>query len=127
MNICLIGHGITCLILGNILSDKNIKISIFEENKYKNKFNTRTLSITKNNLDFLKRENINLKNKVWPINNIKIFNTSSNKKEVLSFSPDKDSLFSLIKNYKLIDLLKKNIKKKKFIRKIKTSKNKFYK
>ena len=127
MNICLIGHGITCLILGNILSDKNIKISIFEENKYKNKFNTRTLSITKNNLDFLKRENINLKNKVWPINNIKIFNTSSNKKEVLSFSPDKDSLFSLIKNYKLIDLLKKNIKKKKFIRKIRTSKNKFYK
>ena len=127
MNICLIGHGITCLILGNILSNKNIKISIFEENKYKNKFSTRTLGITKNNLDFLKRENINLNNKVWPINNIKVFNTSTNIKEILSFGPGKDSLFSLIKNYKLNDLLKKKIKKNKFIRKIRTNKKNFYK
>jgi len=36
MNICLIGSGIPCLILANILTNKNIKISIFEEYKSKN-------------------------------------------------------------------------------------------
>ena len=56
MNICLIGHGIPCLILANILSNKNIKISIFDDKNYKNKFNTRTLGITKNSIDFLKKQ-----------------------------------------------------------------------
>ena len=35
MNICLIGHGIPCLILANVLTNKNIKISIFDEGNYK--------------------------------------------------------------------------------------------
>ena len=31
MNICLIGDGVTTLILATILANKNIKVSIFEE------------------------------------------------------------------------------------------------
>ena len=59
MNICLIGYGIPCLILANVLINKNIKVSIFDEHKYKNKFNSRTFGITKDNIDFLKKEKIN--------------------------------------------------------------------
>ena len=82
MNICLIVSGIPCLILANILSNKNIKISIFDEYKYKNNFNIRTLGITRDNIDFLRSEKINIKKNAWHINNIKIFNESSNKKEI---------------------------------------------
>ena len=126
MNICLIGYGIPSLILGNILSNKNIKISIFDEKKYINKFNTRTVGITKNNLEFLKKENIDLKKRVWPIKNIKIYNNEQNSNEILNFGPVKDNLFSLIKNYKLIQFLEKKTKKNKNIKKIKKNKKNFY-
>ncbi len=126
MNICLIGYGIPCLILGNILSNKNIKISIFDEKKHINKVNTRTVGITNSNLEFLKKQNVDLKNKVWPINNIKVFTNEKNNKEILNFGPVKDNLFSLIKNYELIKLLEKKIKKNKNIKKIKKNKKKFF-
>ena len=81
MNICLIGFGIPSLILANILAKKNIKISIFDEGKTKNNSSSRTIGITKNNIDYLKKEKIIIRNKAWKINNIKIFNESLNQKE----------------------------------------------
>ena len=126
MNVCLIGHGIPCLILANVLLNKNIKISVFDEAKSKKKFETRTLGITKKNINFLKNEKINLKNNAWFINNIKIFNGSKNDKEILNFGPVKDKLFSIIKYNKFNNLLEKNIKKKKFINYIKKNKSTFY-
>ena len=125
MNICLIGYGIPCLILANILTNKNIKISIFDEYKSKNKFNIRTLGITKDNINFLKQEKINIKKYAWPINNIKIFNESYNEKEILNFGSVKENLFFVTKYRQFIDLLEKNIKKKK-IKFIKQNKNIFY-
>ena len=56
MNICLIGYGIPSLVLANILANRNIKISIFDDSKLKNKSNTRTLGIAKKNIEFLKEE-----------------------------------------------------------------------
>ena len=116
MNICLIGYGIPCLILANVLINKNIKISIFDEYKSKVKFNTRTLGIAKENIDFLKQEKINIKKNAWAINNIKIFNEIYNNKEIFNFGPINDQLFSIIKYSKFINLLKKN-KSIKFIKK----------
>ena len=66
MNICLIGYGIPSLLLGNILSNKNIKISIFDEKNHVNKVNTRTVGITKNNLE-LYENYINQSKKVCEI------------------------------------------------------------
>ena len=119
MNICLIGYGLPCLILANILTNKNIKISIFDEGNYKKKFETRTLGIAKKNIDFLKKESISIENNAWFINNIKIFNESQNNKEILNFGPVDSKIFSIIKYNKFISLLEKKIKKKKI--------NSFYK
>jgi UDP-glucose 6-dehydrogenase len=58
MNICLIGFGIPSLILANILANKNIKISIIDEGQTKSKFISRTIGITKNNIDYLEKEKI---------------------------------------------------------------------
>ena len=126
MNICLIGYGIPSLVLANILANRNIKISIFDDSKLKNKSNTRTLGIAKKNIEFLKEEKINLDNISWPINNIKIFNESNNDKEILNFGPVKDKLFSIIKNYDFINLLEKNIKNSKVVNVVKKNKESFY-
>jgi len=108
------------------LAKKNIKISIFDEGKTKNNSSSRTIGITKNNIDYLKKEKIIIRNNAWKINNIKIFNESLNQKELLSFGPTNDKLFSVVKNYDLINLLKRIVKKNKLIKIIKSKKPSFY-
>ena len=125
MKICLIGYGIPCLILANILNSRNIEVSIYKEKRNKKKFISRTLGITKKNIDFLNKEKINLENHIWHINNIKIFNFQNNK-EILNFDARNEKLFSVIKNYKFFDLLEKNIKKKKLIKFVNSNKINFY-
>tara|TARA_B100001540_G_scaffold288325_1_gene283461 strand:- start:793 stop:1887 length:1095 start_codon:yes stop_codon:yes gene_type:complete len=126
MKICLIGYGIPCLLLANILGKKNISISIFKENNHKNKLNTRTIGITKENIEFLTNENFFLENIVWPIKNIKIFNDLKKSGEILNFGNANDKLFFIIKNFQLVKLLEKNLKKNKLIKIIKNNKKKFY-
>ena len=126
MKICLIGYGIPCLLLANILSNKNINISIFKENHYKNKFNIRTIGITKNNVDFLRNEKILIEKLAWSIKNIKIFNDLKNSNEILNFGLTNNKLFSIIKNFQLINQLKKNIKNNRLVKVIKKNKVGFY-
>ncbi len=126
MNICLIGFSIPSLILANILAKKNIKISIFDEGKTKKEFFNRTIGITKNNIDYLEKEKIIIKNNAWQINNIKIFNETQTQKELLKFGSKNDKLFSVIKNSNLKNLLKKIVKKNKLIKIIKSEKLNFY-
>ena len=61
MKICLIGNGISPLILANLLANRNIEVSIYEEDQACNKLISRTLGISKNNFNFLKNEKIYLK------------------------------------------------------------------
>ena len=126
MNVCLIGHGIPCLILANVLINRNIKVSIFDDIKSKKKFRTRTLGISKKNINFLKKEKINIARNAWIINNIKIFKDVKKDKEILNFGTANDKLFSIIKYDKLDNLLKKNIKKKNLFKYIKQSRSNFY-
>ncbi len=121
MNICLIGRGIPCLLLANILSNKNIKLSIFTE-KPRIKFSTRTLGISKNNIEYLKSQKIDLENS-WPINKIKIFNEINKKNEILNFGQDNEKLFYIVKSSELIDLLEKKIKKNPLVKIMKNNKN----
>ena len=127
MNICLIGSGISTLILANVLANRNIKVSIYEEDQPKKKLITRTLGISKNNFDFLINEKINIKRKSWSINKIKIFNEIVNSKEILNFvSNNNDEVFFIIKYEELINLLSINIKKNKFIKKYKIKNSSFF-
>ena len=125
MNICLLGFGIPSLILANILANKNIKISIIDEEKSKKKFSNRTIGITKNNIEFLENEKIAIKNDEWKINKIKIFDELIDQNELLSFGPTKHKLFSVIKSSNLLELLKKKVKKNKLIKIIKYKNNSF--
>ena len=92
MNICLIGNGISTLLLANALANRNIKVSIYEDDQPKKKSFTRTLGISKNNINFLLNEKINIKRKSWPISKIKIFNEIENNKEILNFGSQKDKI-----------------------------------
>jgi len=126
MNICLIGNGLSTLILANILANRNIKVSIFEEYEPKKNFITRTLALSKNNLEYLKKEKINIEKKSWSINKIKIFNELKNNQEVLNFGSNLDKIFFTVKYKEFFNLLIKNLKKKKNIKKYKIKNNYFF-
>ena len=68
MNICLIGNGLTNLVLANILIKKKIKIDLYSTKKL-NITKNRTLGISQENIKFLKENGINLNNVIWPIKN----------------------------------------------------------
>ena len=126
MNVCLIGSGISTLILAKILANRNINVSIYEEPSIKKKLVTRTLGISQNNFDFLQKEKINLKKTSWEINKIKIFNEEEKDKEILNFGNGKDTIFYIIKYLNLKNYLYENIKKNKFIKNYKIKNHSFF-
>ncbi len=74
MNICLIGNGLTNLVLAKVLISKNIRVTILFESKKTNKFNSRSIAISKENYDYLNSEIISIKKICWPINKSSISN-----------------------------------------------------
>ncbi len=126
MNICLIGNGISTLLLANAIANRNVKVSIYGDDQPKKKLFTRTLGISKNNINFLLNEKINIKRKSWPINKIKIFSEVENNKEILNFGSKRDKIFYIINQIDLVSLLYKSIKKNKFIKEYKIKNSSFF-
>ena len=119
MNICLIGNGISTLLLAKVLANRNINVSIYLEHQPKKKLITRTLGISKNSFEFLMNEKINIKKKSWPINKIKIFNEIENNKEILNFGYKNKKIFYILNYIDLVYLLNSCVKKNKLIKKYK--------
>ena len=124
MKVCIIGDGLVSLTLANVLIQKNLSVDIIFNSKNK-KFNkTRTLGISKSNIEYFNKEVADIKKVLWEIKNIKIYAENLSNKEILNFTNDKKQIFSIIKNYKLYEILSKNLKKSKFV---KFKNNKSYK
>ena len=113
MNIALIGNNLANLVLSKILIKKGIKVCIYHS---KNNFkisSTRTIAISKSNVEFLNKIGIDLSKFSRPVKNIKIFNEKNKIKELLNFKNKDKYLFLLVKNKYLIYLLEKSLNKNK--------------
>jgi 2-octaprenyl-6-methoxyphenol hydroxylase len=55
MNICIIGDGLTSLSLAKNLVNKKINVHLYHKNKIENLSSSRTIGISKNNLEFYKK------------------------------------------------------------------------
>ena len=128
MNICIIGDGLTSLSLAKNLINKKINVHLYHKNKIKNLSSNRTLGISKNNLEFFRKEihKIPVVN-LWKIKKIEIYSEKLKKENLLGFKDKNDSLFYMIKNDDLYKSLSKKISKNKFFTKKLINKNSFYK
>ena len=126
MNICLIGDGLTNLVLAKTLIEKNIKVFLYYNHPKRKLYNTRTLGISKNNYDFIQNKIIKTDKLFWPINLIKIFSEKSQSNKILSFGENKQKLFYIIENRKLYKKIETTIKKNKNFKKIKIKNQLFY-
>tara|TARA_Y100000590_G_scaffold464641_1_gene634595 strand:+ start:991 stop:2076 length:1086 start_codon:yes stop_codon:yes gene_type:complete len=115
MNICLIGKNITNLLLAKNLDNKGINFELFySKTNDLSKISTRTIGITEDNINFLGK---NIKKNSWSIKDIKIYTESNNNEEIINFESKRGSYFSIVKYSNLFQLLEKDLKKSKNIKK----------
>ena len=116
MKVCIIGNGLISLSLACVLIRKDIHVDILSSGRDIEYDKTRTLGISKSNVDYFNKEIADIKKILWKINNIKIYTENSNDKEVVNFSNDGQQIFSIVKNYQLYEILKKKLSKNKNIK-----------
>jgi 2-octaprenyl-6-methoxyphenol hydroxylase len=116
MKVCIIGDGLVGLALANVLIQKELFVDIYSVKK--NHFNdqSRTLGISKSNIDFFNNEIMNIEKILWNIQKIKIFTDKNDKKELLKFDNKSNQIFSIIRNNQLQKMLFDKLKRSKFIK-----------
>ena len=116
MTVCILGNGLTALTLAKALVNMKIDVDvIFNKKNYKIS-NSRTIGITKNNIDFFNKNIININKIIWKLKKIEIFSENLKEEKLINFKASDDQLFSILKNHKLYKLLEKDLSKNKFFR-----------
>ena len=120
--ICIIGDGITALMLTKVLLDLNIESDLINKNIFnKTPPVARTLAISNNNFLFLKKESIlsEKMDSLWKINKINIFNLKlkSSPDLLINFkNKENNPLFYMIKYNNFFLNVKSKIKKNPLLR-----------
>ena len=116
MTVCIVGNGLTALTLAKALVNCKIDVDvIFNKKNYKIS-NSRTIGITKNNIDYFNKNIININKIIWKLKKIEIFSENLKEEKLINFKASDDQLFSILKNHKLYKLLEKDLSKNKFFR-----------
>ena len=113
MTVCILGNGLTALTLAKALVNNEINVDVLYSEKNYKISDTRTIGISKNNIDFFNSNIINIEEIIWNLKKIEIFSENLNKERLINFETNNDQLFSTLKNDKLYNLLEKNLLKNK--------------
>ena len=98
MNICIIGMNLTSLVLSRAFLNNGCIVNIFNFTKKTNSFSTRTVGISKSNLQFINDNIIDLKSGGFHnVSKIRIFNEE--KKEITKFYNPLYFFFRALNNF----------------------------
>ena len=67
MKVCIIGDGLASLTLATVLIQKDLFVDIYAANKNNLRDQSRTLGVSKSNIDYFNNEIINIKKILWHI------------------------------------------------------------
>jgi len=107
------GNGLTSLSLAKSLVNLGLSIDIFSNQKKIDHDKSRTIGISKKNLDFFNKEILNIKGLSWNINKIEIYSDNLKNEKILNFQNNSKILFATIKNYNLQKKILSDLKKNK--------------
>ena len=116
MKVCIIGNSLTGLALAKALVNKEIFVDVLYNKKKKPSDLSRTLGISKSNIEFFNKNISNISRLLWKIKKIEIFSENSNKDQIIGFEDKKDNLFCILQNHKIINQLNLELKKNRFLR-----------
>ncbi len=123
MRVCIIGAGLSSLTLAKALVNQNINVDLIAQTKHNSYNLSRTLGISKSNVEYFNNYIINIEKILWKLKKIEIFSDNLSENKLLNFENNNKELFSIIKNYQLYDVLKKSLSKSKYFKKINSKKN----
>ncbi len=117
MRIGIIGDGLTSLALAKALVNQDIYVDILTGKKKQIIDKSRTIGITKSNVEYFNKNIINIDKIIWKLNKIEIFSEKLNQEKLLEFQNNNQELFSMVTSFDLYNVLEKNLKKNKFFKK----------
>ena len=123
MKVCILGAGLSSLTLAKALVNENIFVDLLTKKKITQIQKSRTLGISESNVDYFNNNITDIKKILWKIKKIEVSTDNLKNENILNFQNKNNEIFSIIKNYKLYDILKKKLNKNKFF-KITNFKNK---
>ena len=127
MKICIIGKGLTALILAKKLVEIGIQIDLIDEKKNHFVSASRTLAITEKNIKFLISSFPNITNNGYPVNEIKIYDERDQFNDLITFKTDKKVQFYMYEYNRALDYVNQTLKKEKKIKILKNKQNLFSK
>ena len=116
MRICIIGSGLTSLALAKALVNQNIYVDILREKKKEIIDQSRTIGITKSNVEYINKNIVNINKIIWKLNKIEIRSDKSNHEKLLEFQNNNQELFSMVRSFDLYNILEKSLKGNKFFK-----------
>ena len=93
MTVCILGNGLTAMTLAKALVNCKINVDVYFNKKNYKINNSRTIGITKNNIDFFNENIININRIIWKLKKIEIFSENLKEKKLTNFKASKDQLF----------------------------------
>ena len=118
MKVGIIGNGLSSLALAKALVNENFMVDLITEKKIESLDQSRTIGLSKANLEFFNNKIIDIRKIIWKLKKIEIFTDNLKKEKLINFENKNNELFSILKNYNLIQLLEKNLSKNKNFNKI---------
>ncbi|MDA9696632.1 FAD-dependent monooxygenase [Candidatus Pelagibacter sp.] len=118
MRVCILGSGLSSLALAKSLVNKKIYVDVLYSKKTFLVNKTRTIGISKSNIEFFNEKIINIEKIIYKLNKIEIYSDNLENQKLINFGNNNDYLFSIVKNYKLQEILEKNLSRNKYFRKI---------
>ncbi len=123
MKVCILGVGITSLTLAKALVNQKIYVDIIEPKRKNSLNNSRTIGISKSNIEFFNNSIVNVNKIAWKLKKIEIFTEKLGREKLINFENNNAELFSIIRNQRLLDLLSISLSKNKYFKKISLFKN----
>ncbi len=127
MRVCILGNGLSSLTLAKALVNQKIYVDVIASKKPTVYYNSRTLGISKSNVDFFNNQIINIEKLLWKLKKIEIFTDNLINEKLIRFENKNDYLFSIIKNYDLFKIIQKSLNANKYFKKISSLNNSVYK
>ena len=95
MKVCILGNNLTALTLAKAIVNQNIYVDILTEKKVLNLNKSRTIGISKSNLDFFNRNIINIKKLIWKLKKIDIFTDNLKNERLINFESKNSKAFKI--------------------------------
>ena len=123
MRVCILGAGLSSLTLAKALVNQNIYVDLYAQKKINSPNKTRTIGISKSNIEFFNNSIINIDKISWKLKKIEIFSDNLGKEKLICFENNDNELFSIIRNQNLFEVLEKSLSKDKYFKRINCLKN----